>query len=349
MNWNDKCLKGEKPERDESVSEVVMSWAKRHEQYKDLLKDVEFWFPNNQGDFSFLRKLYEMVDDPSTDSIVSWSQSGKSFIVWNESEFTKDVLPRCLQYSEMKNFTHQLDNLGFKKGESEQWQYGCDYFVRGQPPQPQPQPKMTTERKRELENSMDQMLALRSLWRPKRCKSGLEITRSFIKRHQHIEGIDEIFNLKSLVGDPDGDDCSNDPAPPLRTGPSLLLELYKVVDDPSTDSTVSWSQSGNSVIIWNEYEFCKEHLLPRCSKFKDMSQYTGWLVSWGFRKVESSAPWEYACEYFVRGKPLFTPNKWLTGTPSSGLEPVPDYVRNFERNVETNLKRVLARRLRGSR
>uniref|UniRef100_A0A1J3KAI6 Uncharacterized protein n=1 Tax=Noccaea caerulescens TaxID=107243 RepID=A0A1J3KAI6_NOCCA len=80
---------------------------------------------------------------------------------------------------------------------------------------------------------------------------------------------------------------------------------------------------------------------------KSIFFFTGWLVSMGFRKVESSAPWEYSCEYFVRGKPLFTPNKWLTETPSSGLEPVPDYVSNFERNVETNLKRILARRVPG--
>ncbi|EFH57244.1 hypothetical protein ARALYDRAFT_901783 [Arabidopsis lyrata subsp. lyrata] len=42
-----------------------------------------------------LDRTYEVVDDPSTDAIISWSQSGKSFIVWNPSEFSKDLLPRC--------------------------------------------------------------------------------------------------------------------------------------------------------------------------------------------------------------------------------------------------------------
>ncbi|KAF3555835.1 hypothetical protein F2Q69_00017754 [Brassica cretica] len=44
----------------------------------------------------FVRDVYDMVDDPSTDSVVSWSDSGKSFIIWKESEFLGDVFPRQL-------------------------------------------------------------------------------------------------------------------------------------------------------------------------------------------------------------------------------------------------------------
>lgn len=42
----------------------------------------------------FADVLYEMVDDPSTDSIVSWSQDGSSFIFWNQDKFCSDVLPK---------------------------------------------------------------------------------------------------------------------------------------------------------------------------------------------------------------------------------------------------------------
>lgn len=42
----------------------------------------------------FADVLYEMVDDPSTDSIVSWSQDGKSFIFWDQDKFCNDVLPK---------------------------------------------------------------------------------------------------------------------------------------------------------------------------------------------------------------------------------------------------------------
>lgn len=89
----------------------------------------------NHGGCFFPTNLYKMVDDPSTDSIVSWSQSGKSFIVWNESEFTRDVLPRCIdQLKDMPSFTFQLEYFRFKKVESsEQWEYASDCLVRGKP------------------------------------------------------------------------------------------------------------------------------------------------------------------------------------------------------------------------
>lgn len=64
--------------------------------------------------------LYEMVDDPSTDSIVSWSENGKSFVVGDEVEFRKALLP-----------SWGLGHLGFSQ--SEKCEYSCPYFMRGQP------------------------------------------------------------------------------------------------------------------------------------------------------------------------------------------------------------------------
>ncbi|XP_018512721.1 heat stress transcription factor A-4c [Brassica rapa] len=55
--------------------------------------------------------VYEVVDDPSLDSIISWSKSNKSFVIWNPKE------------------------LGFVriKG-SEHLEFGHEqYFVRGKP------------------------------------------------------------------------------------------------------------------------------------------------------------------------------------------------------------------------
>ncbi|CAA7016998.1 unnamed protein product [Microthlaspi erraticum] len=65
---------------------------------------------------------------------ISRSQSGKSLIVWNESEFARDVLPKCLRIKDMPCFTFQLEYFGFKKVESsEQWDYASDCLVRGKP------------------------------------------------------------------------------------------------------------------------------------------------------------------------------------------------------------------------
>ncbi|CAA7035354.1 unnamed protein product [Microthlaspi erraticum] len=78
------------------------------------------------------KTVYDMVDDSSTDSIVSWSESGKSFVVWNEVEFVKDVLPRCLPFTEMGYFTRWLEGEGFTKVD-ERLEFAEDYFLRGQP------------------------------------------------------------------------------------------------------------------------------------------------------------------------------------------------------------------------
>ncbi|EOA14440.1 hypothetical protein CARUB_v10027643mg [Capsella rubella] len=91
-----------------------------------------------------------MVDDPSTDSVVSWSGNGKSFIVWNESEFCRDVLPRFSHYKEMAPFIRRLGNMGFKKIESsDQWEYGSDNFLRGHP-EPNLPPDAVRARLKEL-------------------------------------------------------------------------------------------------------------------------------------------------------------------------------------------------------
>ncbi|CAA7047389.1 unnamed protein product [Microthlaspi erraticum] len=67
----------------------------------------------------YFRSFFEMVDDSSTDSVVSWSDNGKSFIVWNESEFCKAVLPVFFISNKIAAFVRRLGILGFNKIESE--------------------------------------------------------------------------------------------------------------------------------------------------------------------------------------------------------------------------------------
>lgn len=57
----------------------------------------------------FLSKTYDMVDDPSTNSIVSWSVTNKSFVVWNPPEFSRDLLPRFFKHSNFSSFIRQLN------------------------------------------------------------------------------------------------------------------------------------------------------------------------------------------------------------------------------------------------
>lgn len=105
----------------------------------------------------FLTKTYEMVDDPLTNSIVSWSQSGLSFVVWDPPEFARELLPIFFKHNNFSSFVRQLNTYvssntsnssvffcihfecylisifgqGFRKVDREQWEFANEGFIKG--------------------------------------------------------------------------------------------------------------------------------------------------------------------------------------------------------------------------
>jgi len=91
---------------------------------------------------AFLTKLWKMVDDPQTESLISWNDEGNSFVIHNPNDFSSSLLPFYYKHSNMASFVRQLNMYGFhkvvavdsgglKSERVEDMEFAHQFFLRG--------------------------------------------------------------------------------------------------------------------------------------------------------------------------------------------------------------------------
>ncbi|KAE9603598.1 hypothetical protein Lal_00002188 [Lupinus albus] len=80
----------------------------------------------------FLAKTYQLVDDPTTDHIVSWGEDDTTFVVWCPSQFATDLLPNYFKHNNLSSFVRQLNTYGFRKIVPDRWEFANELFKKGE-------------------------------------------------------------------------------------------------------------------------------------------------------------------------------------------------------------------------
>ncbi|XP_011094419.1 heat stress transcription factor A-2c isoform X1 [Sesamum indicum] len=109
---------------------VAVSRAAGGESPSGMPKPLEFLHENPIP--PFLSKTYDLVDDASLDSIISWGERGDSFVVWDPVEFARMILPRNFKHNNFSSFVRQLNTYGFRKIDADKWEFTNEGFVKGQ-------------------------------------------------------------------------------------------------------------------------------------------------------------------------------------------------------------------------
>ncbi|WVY97577.1 hypothetical protein V8G54_029728 [Vigna mungo] len=80
----------------------------------------------------FLLKTYMLVEDPTTNDVVSWNDDGTTFVVLQPAEFARNLLPTLFNHCNFSSFVRQLNTYGFRKVRRSRWEFCNERFRKGE-------------------------------------------------------------------------------------------------------------------------------------------------------------------------------------------------------------------------
>jgi len=90
----------------------------------------------NSGVPDFIKKLYRLLEDQGYQSLISWGENGDTFVVKDQTEFSRKVLPKHFKHNNFASFVRQLNKYDFHKVKVDKtnsfgeniWEFKHPYF-----------------------------------------------------------------------------------------------------------------------------------------------------------------------------------------------------------------------------
>nr|GEX02592.1 winged helix-turn-helix DNA-binding domain, heat shock transcription factor family [Tanacetum cinerariifolium] len=239
----------------------------------------------NHGVAPFLIKLYKIVDDEETHSIISWGSACNTFIIFDENRFVTEILPSYFKTGRFDAFISQLNNyVSIRNMIEPLTKKLISTFSHG------------VGRKRKFVD-IDPIIDLVEI------EKDLEsMYDQFEVSNSDIDGLTTLNDLTEKVANVQG--CRGGEACRRGEGrrvPPFLHKLYNMVEKQEIDDLISWNLPYRySFIIWDTNKFAT-HVLPAYFSHANFGSFHSQLNIYGFKKV----CWErheYANEWFLGGR-----------------------------------------------